>query len=90
MPDIFICGHSHILRVKKDPNYKNMLVHQSRSRWQSGLSPHQNLMRFEIVGKEIKNLEVIELGKTRGYKSVIAPNGHKNKKPTELDPSASV
>ena len=24
-PDIFICGHSHMLRIKKDPNYNNML-----------------------------------------------------------------
>jgi len=25
IPDIFICGHSHICRVKKDPNKNNML-----------------------------------------------------------------
>src|SRR5687768_8471923 len=24
-PDIFICGHSHILRVKRDPDLNNML-----------------------------------------------------------------
>src|SRR5262245_46506548 len=25
-PQIFICGHSHILRVAKDPEYNNMIV----------------------------------------------------------------
>src|SRR5262245_42962213 len=24
-PHLFICGHSHILRVKRDPNFNNML-----------------------------------------------------------------
>jgi uncharacterized protein len=63
VPDIFICGHSHILRVKKDPNYKNMLYLNPGAAGRHGFHAIKTIVRFEIVGKEIKNLEVIELGK---------------------------
>jgi putative phosphoesterase len=63
VPDIFICGHSHILRVKKDPNFKNMLYLNPGAAGNHGFHPIKTIMRFEIMGKEIKNLEVIELGK---------------------------
>ncbi|MEQ1587509.1 MAG: metallophosphoesterase family protein [Cyclobacteriaceae bacterium] len=63
VPDIFICGHSHILRVKKDPAYKNMLYVNPGAAGNQGFHPIKTLLRFEIVGKEIRNMEVIELGK---------------------------
>ena len=25
IPNLFICGHSHVLRIKRDPNFNNML-----------------------------------------------------------------
>ena len=63
VPDIFICGHSHILRIKKDPNYKNMLYLNPGAAGNHGFHHIKTLVRFEVVGKEIKNMEVIELGK---------------------------
>ena len=63
LPDIFICGHSHILRIKKDPNYKNMLYLNPGAAGNHGFHHIKTLVRFEVVGKEIKNMEVIELGK---------------------------
>jgi len=63
IPDLFICGHSHILRVKKDPNYKNMLYINPGAAGNQGFHHMKTIMRFEITGVEIKNLEVIELGK---------------------------
>ena len=63
VPDIFICGHSHILRVKKDPAYKNMLYLNPGAAGNHGFHPIKTILRFEIVGKEIRNMEVIELGK---------------------------
>jgi len=63
VPDLFICGHSHILRVKKDLNYKNMLYINPGAAGNQGFHHMKTIMRFEIAGKEIKNLEVIELGK---------------------------
>jgi len=63
IPDIFICGHSHILRVKKDVQYKNMLYLNPGAAGNQGFHHIKTIMRFEISGKEVKNLEVIELGK---------------------------
>lgn len=64
-PDIFICGHSHILRVKKDPHYKLLYLNPGAA-GNHGFHQMKTLIRFEISGKEIKNMEVIELGK-RGH-----------------------
>ena len=63
LPDIFICGHSHILRIKKDPNYKNMLYLNPGAAGNHGFHIIKTLVRFDVIGKEIKNMEVIELGK---------------------------
>jgi putative phosphoesterase len=63
VPDIFICGHSHILRVKKDPAYKNMLYVNPGAAGNQGFHPIKTFLRFEIVDKEIRKMEVVELGK---------------------------
>jgi len=62
-PDIFICGHSHILRVKKDANYNKLLYINPGAAGNQGFHHIKTIMRFEVVSKEIKNVEVIELGK---------------------------
>jgi uncharacterized protein len=62
-PDIFICGHSHILRVKKDPAFNNMLYINPGAAGNHGFHAIKTLIRFDIERKEIKNMEVIELGK---------------------------
>ncbi|MEK6780331.1 MAG: metallophosphoesterase family protein [Bacteroidota bacterium] len=62
-PDIFICGHSHILRIKKDPNYNNMLYLNPGAAGNHGFHHIKTIVRFNVIGKEIKNMEVIELGK---------------------------
>lgn len=63
IPEIFICGHSHILRIKKDASYKNMLYLNPGAAGNHGFHSVKTLVRFEISGTEIKNMEVIELGK---------------------------
>ena len=63
VPDIFICGHSHILRVARDPAYRGMLYINPGAAGNQGFHYMKTLVRFEIEEKEIKNLEVIELGK---------------------------
>lgn len=63
IPDIFICGHSHILRVKKDPNYKNLLYINPGAAGNQGFHAIKTIIRFEIVGKQVIKLEAIELGK---------------------------
>ena len=63
VPDIFICGHSHILRVKKDPNYKNMLYLNPGAAGNHGFHTTKTIIRFEIKKASIINMEAIELGK---------------------------
>lgn len=62
-PDIFICGHSHILRVMRDPNYTNMLYLNPGAAGNHGFHHMKTLLRFDIEAAQVKNMEVIELGK---------------------------
>jgi putative phosphoesterase len=60
-PQLYICGHSHILKVVQDR--KNNLLHMNPGA--SGIYGfHQirTLLRFEINHGKIEKLEVIELG----------------------------
>ncbi|MCB9425498.1 MAG: metallophosphoesterase family protein [Flavobacteriales bacterium] len=58
-PRLFICGHSHILKVMPDKKL-NMLHMNPGAIGKYGLHKVRTMLRFEIDGKEIKNLEVIE------------------------------
>ena len=61
-PDLFICGHSHILKVIYDKQYK--LLHMNPGAvGDYGIHKVKTLLRFVIENKNIKNLEVIELSK---------------------------
>ena len=59
-PDLFVCGHSHILKVQYDSMFK-MLTMNPGAAGKQGWQPCQTLLRFTIDGKKIDNLEVIEL-----------------------------
>lgn len=61
-PRLFICGHSHILLVKMDPNY-NMLWMNPGACGYKGFHQVKTLLRFSITKDKIHDLEVIELGK---------------------------
>jgi putative phosphoesterase len=61
-PDILICGHSHILKVIKDKG-RNVIYINPGAAGQQGFHHMRTIMRFTLDNKEIKNLEVIELGK---------------------------
>ena len=65
-PDIFVCGHSHTLRIAKDAAYSGMLYINPGAAGNQGFHAVKTLVRFEIVSKEVKKMEVIELGK-RGF-----------------------
>ena len=66
VPDIFVCGHSHILRVAKDPAYGGMLYLNPGAAGNQGFHHMKTLLRFEVDKKEVRNMEVIELGR-RGF-----------------------
>ncbi|MBC8265753.1 MAG: metallophosphoesterase family protein [Flavobacteriales bacterium] len=59
-PTLFICGHSHILKVMNDK--KLGILHMNPgAAGNSGLHKVKTMLRFTINEKEITNLEVIEL-----------------------------
>lgn len=61
-PDVFICGHSHILKVMKDD--RNNLLHMNPGAFgQYGFHTVRTFLRFDLAKGEITNLEVVELGK---------------------------
>ena len=62
-PDIFICGHSHILKVSRDKKYNNMLCLNPGAAGKSGFHLVRTMIRMEISNKKILSLDVIELGK---------------------------
>ena len=59
---LFVCGHSHILKVIYDDKI-NCLHMNPGAAGNQGWHTVRTIIRFSIDGKEIKNCEVIELGK---------------------------
>jgi len=62
-PDIFICGHSHILKVMRDEKLNNMIVFNPGAAGIHGMHKIKTVLRFQLHEKKVLNLEVIELGK---------------------------
>jgi putative phosphoesterase len=60
-PQMFISGHSHILKVMYDPKVQCLHMNPGAAGKQ-GWHKVRTLIRFVIDGKDIKNCEVIELG----------------------------
>lgn len=61
-PQLFICGHSHILKVMKDPKRGHIHMNPGAA-GKHGFHQMRTLLRFEINGDTLQNLAVIELGK---------------------------
>jgi putative phosphoesterase len=62
-PDIFICGHSHILRVGRDPRMNNMLCINPGACGLQGFHKVRTALRFRVNSGKIEQLEAIEFGK---------------------------
>lgn len=60
-PRILIYGHSHILKVNHDKK-NNLLCINPGAAGRHGFHKKRTMIRFEIDGINIKNMEVIELG----------------------------
>lgn len=69
-PKLFVCGHSHILRVKYD-KVLDLLHINPGAAGKHGFHQVQTLIRFEIDGSNIQNLEVVELNQ----KPPLTPKG---------------
>ena len=63
-PDLFICGHSHILKVMYDK--KLQLLHMNPGAIGNyGIHKVKTILSFKIEGKDIKNLKVIEFPRSK-------------------------
>ena len=61
-PKLFICGHSHILKVMNDKKFKLLHLNPGAA-GKYGFHQVRTMLRFEINNGRVENLEVIELGK---------------------------
>ncbi|RCH55078.1 YfcE family phosphodiesterase [Mucilaginibacter hurinus] len=60
-PKIFICGHSHILKVIYDKQI-NCLHLNPGAAGKQGWQKVRTLLRFSITGDRVGDMEIIELG----------------------------
>ena len=58
-PDLFICGHSHILKVINDKRLGLLHINPGAI-GKYGLHSVRTMVQFEINGKKIENLSIIE------------------------------
>ena len=59
-PKILVCGHSHILKIINDKK-NNLLYINPGAAGEYGFHKKRTMINLEIINKEVKNLEVIEL-----------------------------
>jgi putative phosphoesterase len=59
-PQIFVCGHSHILKIKYQTKEKLLHLNPGAA-GNAGFHQVITMLRFEIDGKDIKNMEIMEL-----------------------------
>ncbi len=61
-PDLFICGHSHILKIQRDPKLANMLFVNPGAVGNVGFHRVRTCLRFTLDAGKIQGMEAIELG----------------------------
>lgn len=59
-PALYVCGHSHILKVMYDKNLELLHINPGAA-GQSGFHKKITMVRFAIDGKEIKDMEIFDL-----------------------------
>lgn len=62
-PDIFVCGHSHILKVVRDPVLRNLLFINPGATGKTGFHTMRTAVRFSLDAGRIMDMQVLELGK---------------------------
>lgn len=61
-PDMFISGHSHILKVMPDTRNQLLYINPGAA-GKSGFHRVITMVRFSIEGKQIRDLEVVEFNR---------------------------
>jgi putative phosphoesterase len=62
-PNVFICGHSHILRVDRDPSVNNMICLNPGACGLQGFHKIRTALRFSLENGKLQALEAIEFGR---------------------------
>ena len=65
-PDLFICGHSHILKIARDHSLGKMIYMNPGAAGRQGFQVFRTVVRFSIDQGRLKDVEVINLGKMGG------------------------
>lgn len=69
-PDIFICGHSHLLRVERDASWGGLYMNPGAAGLH-GFHKVRTLLRFDLHPERgVEGLEVVELGPRTAQSSV--------------------
>jgi hypothetical protein len=61
-PDVFVCGHSHILKVAFDKAF-NLLYMNPGACGHHGFHKFRTVLSFSISNDKIYDIQAIELGK---------------------------
>ncbi|MEG1498147.1 MAG: metallophosphoesterase family protein [Bacteroidales bacterium] len=62
-PDLFVCGHSHILKVMQDKKHSLMFMNPGAA-GQSGFHRSITALRLKISQKELSDLEVLDIARS--------------------------
>ena len=63
-PDLFVCGHSHILRVIYDKKLDLLHINPGAA-GNSGFQKKTTMIRLTIDGKQFKDMEIFEIDRNR-------------------------
>lgn len=77
-PKLFICGHSHILKIKHDP-LREMLHINPGAAGNHGIHQVRTAVRFQINGDRIENLDLWEMERYAKPGINHKPHNPKNK-----------
>lgn len=66
-PNLFVCGHSHILKVMPDQVNKLLFMNPGAA-GNHGFHKMKTFLRFQIIDGKVKNLQAVELGKRGALK----------------------
>lgn len=62
-PQLYITGHSHILKIMTDKSVNNLLHINPGAAGKHGFHKIRTMVRFAIEDAQVRDLQVIELGK---------------------------
>ena len=61
-PHLFICGHSHILKIARDPIHPGMIYLNPGAAGRHGFHLVRTIVRLDAADGKLSNVEVIHLG----------------------------